>query len=305
MPELPEVQTTVNGLNRTVKGRTITHVWTDYNSAHKMHAQSIKNPEYFSKFKRLVIGSKIISARRRAKNILIDLSNGETILIHMKMTGHLMYGTYSFDKKRGIWTPAEKGPLEDPYNQFLHLVFSLDDGKHLVFSDVRKFAKVSIIETDEESESVHLKNIGPEPLNKNFTYSVFKERLAKRPLGTIKQVLMDQSIIAGIGNIYSDEILWLSGVHPLSKVSCIPDAHTRRMYRAIRETLNKGIDFGGDSTSDYRNIRGERGSFQAVHNAYRMHTKKCKKRGCQGVITRIPFGGRGAHFCPVHQKLFS
>lgn len=304
MPELPEVQTTVDGLNATVKGRMIADVWTDYHSAHAMHSESIKNPAYFKKFKKLVVGATIKGARRRAKNILIDLSNGETILIHMKMTGHLMYGTYSFNKKKQAWHPLEKGPLQDPFNQFLHFVITFDNGKHLAFSDVRKFAKIAVVETEEESESHHLSGLGPEPLEKTFTYLVFKRALQKRPNGKIKQVLMDQSVISGIGNIYSDEILWRAGVHPLSVVQKIPDATLKLMFTAAKETLRKGIRFGGDSTSDYRNIRGEHGQFQAKHNAYQRHKTRCTKPRCPGILERMTIGGRSAHFCPVHQKLF-
>lgn len=285
MPELPEVQTTVDGLNETVKGRKIVDVWTDYKSTHKMHSESIKSPEYFKKFKKLVVGAKIKGTRRRAKNILIDLSNGETILVHMKMTGHFVYD------------PQEGYP-------HVHLIFALDNKKKLVFSDLRKFAKVSVIETDDESESVHLKNIGPEPLDPHFTYPRFTKRLALRPRGKIKQVLMDPKIVAGIGNIYSDEILWRANVHPLSITSKIPEKNLKLMFTAMKETLKKGINFGGDSTSDYRNIKGERGTFQAAHNAYQQHKKKCQKRGCPGILERIMVGGRSAHYCPVHQKLY-
>jgi formamidopyrimidine-DNA glycosylase len=304
MPELPEVQTTVNGINQTVKGRKIIDVWTDYKSAHKMHSRSIKNVNYFKEFKKKIVGAKIVEAKRRAKNILISLSNNETVLIHMKMTGHLMYGAYTYDKKTNKWHSAEKGPLEDSFNQFLHVVFTLDNNKHLAFSDMRKFAKVSYIETSDVEKSFHLEHLGPEPLDKKFIYKDFKVRLLLRPKGKIKQVLMNQSVIAGIGNIYSDEILWLADVHPLSIVVKIPEKNFKLMFTAMKKTLEKGIDFGGDSTSDYRNIKGERGKFQATHNAYQMNKKPCKRHGCKGILERIMVGGRSAHFCPVHQKLF-
>ena len=303
MPELPEVQTTVDGLNRTVKGRIIKDVWTDYKSMHRMHADSIKDPAFFARFKKQVKGKKIVRAARRAKNILIELSGGLTILIHMEMTGHMMYGKYEYKKKENKWIAAEKGPLADPFNQFIHFVLALDKG-FLAFSDMRKFAKVTLIKTSELDRTPHLANLGPEPLSKSFTYILFRERLAKRPNMKVKQALMDQSLISGIGNIYSDEILWRANVHPLSIVSKIPEANLKLMYKAILETLKKGIDFGGDSTSDYRNIKGERGAFQAAHSAYQRTGKPCVKRGCPGIIKRIVVGQRSAHFCPVHQKLF-
>ncbi len=285
MPELPEVQTTVNGLNRTVKGRIIVDVWTDYGSKLKMHRGSIKEAEFFKQFKKQVKGQKILKAERRAKNILIHLSNGLTILAHMKMTGYFFYN------------PPKDAP-------FVHLDFTLDNKKHLVFSDMRKFAKVTLLPTKDIKNSLHLSHLGPEPLDKSFTYKIFKERLLKKPRGKIKTVLMDQTLIAGIGNIYSGEILWRAGVHPLSIPSAIPEKNLKEMFKATKETLKKGIDFGGDSMSDYKNINGEKGEFQEHHKAYRRTGLKCLKPKCKGVIERLVVGTRSAHFCPVHQKLF-
>ena len=115
---------------------------------------------------------------------------------------------------------------------------------------------------------------------------------------------MDQALIAGIGNIYSDEILWRADVHPLSHPNNIPDKNLKLMFRATKETLKKGIDFGGDSMSDYRNIKGEKGKFQEHHRAYQLTGKTCGENGCKGKISRIVVGTRSAHFCPVHQKLY-
>ncbi len=285
MPELPEVQTTVNGLNRTVKGRKILDVWTDYKSAHKMHKGSVKEPKFFSDFKKQIVGQKILGAERRGKNILIHLSNNRTILVHMKMTGYFFYN------------PPKNAP-------FVHLDFTLDNQKHLAFSDMRKFAKVTLIPTDKLSESLHVFHLGPEPLDKKFTFEIFKQRLSKKPKGKIKTVLMDQEVIVGIGNIYSDEILWRAGVQPLSTVEALLEKNLKGMYKAMKETLKKGIDFGGDSMSDYRNINGEKGMFQDYHRAYKRNGLKCQKPKCKGIIKRIVVGSRSAHFCPVHQKLF-
>ncbi len=302
MPELPEVQTTVNGLNATVKGKKITDIWTSYKSSHKMHRGSIKDSRFFLDFKNKVKNQKIIKSERRAKNILIHITGGHTILIHMKMTGHLLYGKYEF--KKGIWTSTENKFLSDPFNGYIRLVFSLDNGKHLAFSDMRKFAKVTLIETAKLDESLHVFHLGPEPLSSKFIYKVFKDQLLKRPAGKIKQVLMDQTLIAGIGNIYSDEILWRGNVHPLSLPGKIPEKNLKLMFNATKETLKRGIDFGGDSMSDYRNIYGKRGKFQDQHKAYQKQKTKCGKPGCRGIIEKMKVGGRSAHFCPVHQKLF-
>src|SRR3989338_8946288 len=146
MPELPEVQTTVDGLNRTVRGRKIVGVSTSYNSSFYKGKEEIKNPEFFKKFKKKVIGQKILKAERRAKNILIHLSSGETILAHMKMTGYFFYN------------PSKDAP-------FIRLIFTLNNGKTLAFSDMRKFAKVTLVKTKDLKNSLHLKHLGPEPLD--------------------------------------------------------------------------------------------------------------------------------------------
>ncbi len=302
MPELPEVQTTVNGINQTAKDLKILDVWTSYNSSYHAGKDNIKDPKFFKIFKKSVVGEKILKAERRAKNILIHLSGGKVIIIHMKMTGHIMYGKY---QKRGrIWSPIEKGPLSDPFNAFIRFVLMLENGKHLALSDMRKFAKVTLVKESELDQCLHLQHLGPEPLEKDFKFSDFDFQLNKRSKGKIKQVLLDQSLISGIGNIYSDEILWRAGVHPESIEEKIPEKKKREMFKVMKSVLKEGIDFGGDSMSDYRNIKGERGKFQERHRAYRKTGTKCSKRGCSGVIERKVVGGRSAHFCPVHQKLY-
>lgn len=307
MPELPEVQTTVTGLNRTISGLTITDVWTDYNSPYFTGSETIKDPRYFTHFKKEIINKKITSVSRRAKNVLIHLESGKTILIHMKMTGHIIIGRYVFDpkKKKDPWTPApdERKALHDPFNRFIHFVLTFSNGKQLAFSDMRKFAKVTLLENHTE----HLGGLGPEPLDTSFTYHLFKAQLHKKPNGKIKTVLMDQTIISGVGNIYSDEALWRAHIHPEACVKNISDKSLQALYTATKQVLEKGIDFGGDSMSDYRNIDGERGKFQEQHQAYRKTGKKCgiqiKGKICPGIIQRKIIGGRSAHFCPIHQHL--
>lgn len=287
MPELPEVQTTARGLDDVVSGLKITGVWTEYNSLYYHGTDSIKDPKYFKYFKKTVVGSKIINVTRRAKNILIHLSNSHTILIHMKMTGHVMYGDYN---------------RKDPFNRFIRLIFYLSNGKTMELCDTRKFAKVTLLPTPTMHETIHLKDIGPEPLEKEFTFTVFKNQLNKKLNGKIKAMLLDQSVIAGIGNIYSDESLWRAGIHPEERVKNISDKKLKKLYEVIQTTLSSGIDFGGDSMSDYRNIHGERGRFQEKHRAYRKTGMFCSKKGCRGKIVRIVVGGRSSHFCDVHQK---
>ncbi|MEO8638128.1 MAG: bifunctional DNA-formamidopyrimidine glycosylase/DNA-(apurinic or apyrimidinic site) lyase [Candidatus Taylorbacteria bacterium] len=324
MPELPEVETTVKGLNESVTGLTIVDTWTDYGSSFHAGKENIKNKNYFPIFRREVKGEKIVGAKRRGKNVLIHLSHGKTILIHMKMTGHLLYGAYRKNPKfearnskkvKNIkinnywahekWIPNEENELlRDSFNKFIHLVFTLSNKKHLAFSDMRKFGKVSLLPTIKLQHLPEISHLGPEPLLPVFTLPVFRIAILKKSKGKIKQVLMDQSVIAGIGNIYSDEILWKSGVHPKSIVTKIRRPVLNKIFTSMKEILKKGIDFGGDSMSDYRNLVGERGRFQHTHNAYRLTGKSCKKSGCKGRIERMKIGGRSAHFCNRHQKLY-
>lgn len=310
MPELPEVQTTVNGLNKMIVGCTIIDCWTDVSKtkvSRPDYTETIKYLPFFESFKKIVRGEKILKVERRAKNILIHIENENTILIHMKMTGHLLYGRYELDTKKNIWnvSPDEKNnALRDPFNKFIHFVFIFDNGKQLAFSDMRKFGKITLLKTADVATSKHTKELGPEILNKDFDFKKFQERLLKKPKGKIKTILMDQTILSGIGNIYSDEALWLAGIHPRSIVAKVPQKDLKNLFAAVKTVLNKGIDFGGDSMSDYRRIDGTPGEFQHRHNAYRLTGKKCKKPKCNGVIIKEVIGGRSAHFCSVHQKLF-
>lgn len=302
MPELPEVTTTVRGINSVAKDLTIKDVWSDW-------TKLVKSSN-FADFEKDIKGRKILNSERRAKNILINLSGGKTLLIHMKMTGHVMYGKWreakKDDKSGWKWLPVEdndKHPLNDPYNRFIHLIFFLSNGHQLVLADTRKFAKVLLFDTNKTKEHPDLHLLGPEPLDPSLTLKIFTERLNKKAHWPIKQALMNQEIIAGIGNIYSDEILWETGVHPLQKVKEIEPEKMKKMYSVMKKILEKSIELGGDSTSDYRNIHGERGGFQNVHMVYRRIGEKCRKKGCSGTINRIIVATRSAHFCNEHQKL--
>lgn len=308
MPELPEVHTTVTGLQRVLPRLVIQDVWTDLAKKNQViphFKNTLKDETFYTQFKKTIIGKKILSVERRAKNILINISGDHTILIHMKMTGHLLFGEYEYNKKKNVWSVSSREKndfLRDPYNRFIHAVFSFSNGKHLVFCDSRKFGKITLIDTRSAHHTPHLSTIGPEPLDDTFSLEVFMKQLLKHPSAKIKQALLDQKIIAGIGNIYSDELLWLACVRPDRRVSMLSNSEFRKMYTSMKEILLKGIDFGGDSTSDYRKIDGTRGTFHHAHNVYRKKGEKCGKRGCDGVILRSVIGGRSAHYCSVHQK---
>ena len=305
MPELPEVQTTVNGLNRYTVGLTITDVWTNYNSPYFKGSNTIKDPLFFKHFKKEIVGQKIIKVDRRAKNILISLSNGKIILVHMKMTGHLLFGLYKFipKNKKDPWEPVEPEGLKDPFNKRIRFIICFNNGRHLALSDTRKFAKITLIDGKSLHESEHLKDLGPEPLEKAFDFKIFESRLKIRSSWKIKQALMDQNLIAGIGNIYADESLWRAGIHPTQKISDISVQKLKELFKAIKLTLAKGIDLGGDSMSDYRNVLGLKGNFQEQHRAYQKTNEKCSKQKCGGTIKRIVVAGRATHYCDTHQKL--
>jgi len=292
MPELPEVTTTVSKLQKLLPTQKIVSVWTSYNSKHHTGKKNIKNPKYFRHFKKEIIGKRIKNVERIGKNILIDLTGSKTVLIHMKMTGHLLYGEYR--KVKDEWRAITKGPLQDPLNGHIRLVFELSNSKKLVLSDVRKFAKVSLLEDNDVSK------LGPDPLKINF--KTFKDRILLLSNRRIKSVLMNQEIMAGVGNIYSDEALWLTGIHPETPAKKIGGENLKLLLKNIKKVLKKGIDFGGDSTSDYRQPDGSPGNFQNKHRVYRKKGEKCSKRGCDGTIIRKVVGGRSAHFCDKHQK---
>ena len=292
MPELPEVETTIRGLEKRIIGLRVRDVWTDFK-------KMIKKPRDFKEFKKSLKGKKIIGIERRGKNILINLNDKRVLLIHQKMTGHLLFGKWLF--KKGKWFSKIPGPLkDDPRNRFLHLVFLLDNDKHLALSDLRKFAKVELWDKDELQNSEGFKGLGPEPLERIFTFKKFKGVLAKRRKGKIKEVLMDQKIIAGIGNIYSDEILWEAKVNPFRDITTLKEKELDKIYKAIKKILRKGIKMKGDSFSDYRKVDGTKGNFNKLERVYRKEGKKCQR--CKNIIKRKKIGGRSAHFCPRCQR---
>jgi formamidopyrimidine-DNA glycosylase len=301
MPELPEVHTTATILNKLIKGKRIVSVWSDYNSPYYLGKDNIKDPKYFRYFKKEVSDKKIIKVWRRAKNVLIDIEGNKTILVHMKMTGQLLYGDYIKTPKGEFGWKAKKEPLTDPFSRFIHLVFELDNGKYIAFSDMRKFGTIKLIQ-DKEAYDKEFDFVGPEPLDDNFIFNDFKKVITKKPNGYIKTVLMDVSVIAGIGNIYSDEILFESKIPPNRKVSSLTDKELRSIYQNTKKLLSKGITLGGDSMSDYRNPYGKKGEFQLHHKVYQRKDDKCVRRGCDGVIKRTVINGRSSHYCPVCQR---
>ncbi len=290
MPELPEVQTTVDGLKSKVLKRAFVDVWSDWEKI-------VKRPKRFEQFKKEIKNKKIKNIWRRAKNIIFDLSGNYSLLVHQKMTGHLLVGDWKLSG--GKWTPVSEGPLNDPYNRFLHVVFFLDDGNKIALSDARKFAKVELWKTGELLNSKEFTNLGPEPLDKDFNLEKLKEVL-KNKKGRIKQVLMDPVVLSGIGNIYSSEILWQAKINPEKSAIKLTDAELKLLFQSIKKVLQLGVDLGGESFSDYRKPDGTKGDFDDERKVYKKEGQKCERCGTK--IKRIKFGGRSTFFCPQCQK---
>lgn len=305
MPELPEVHTTAQILNKLAKGRTIIDVWTDYDSAYYYGKLNIKDPKYFKYFRNNIRDQKIIKVWRRAKNVLIKLGNEQVISVHMKMTGQLLYGKYTKMNQEMensfMWKASTKGPLQNPFSRFIHLVFILDNGMHIAFSDMRKFATIKLLENKVQLVK-EFEKIGPEPLEKNFNLKKFKERMLAVNNSLVKTALMNPAVIAGVGNIYSDEILFASKILPYREVSTLSDSDFSLIFKNLKKILLKGINLGGDSMSDYRNPYGEKGHFQLHHKVYGRKNENCMTKNCKDIIERKMIGGRSAHFCPNCQK---
>ena len=293
MPELPEVQTIVNDLDRKIKGLTIADVWTDW-------------PKYFKRsiggwetFRKIVKGKKIKKIRRIGKNIIFDLSHDKEILIHQKLTGHLLVGHWQI--KNNLPISTEKGLFAEKVNNYIHAIFWLNKNKMMGFSDLRKFGKILVTDKRDFDNLKDLKDIGPDPLTPKFGFNEFKSLISKKR-GPIKKILMDQNVVSGIGNIYSDEILFVAKIHPLKKTEELGDKELKAIFEAAKKILKKAIKLRGTSTSDYRDTAGKVGYYDKVRLVYRREGEKCP-RNCGAAIQRLKINGRSAHFCPYCQKL--
>jgi formamidopyrimidine-DNA glycosylase len=280
MPELPEVETIVNDLKKEIIGRSFVDLWTD--------AENIIKGDNVDDFTKKIIDKKIVDIKRRGKNILIYLDQGIILLIHQKISGHLLLSKWNFVDNKWVAPP---GPLsDDRMNGYLHIVIGLDDGRQLALSDSRKFAKMEILKDDKLE-------IGPEPLE--IDYKTFRD-LFRKKRGKIKQLLMKQEFIAGIGNIYASEILFLSKIHPEEDVSKLEECDFENIFKNMQLILKESIRLRGDSFSDFRTIIGEKGGFQNIMKVYQKNGKPCVN--CKTKIERINLGGRGTFYCPNCQK---
>lgn len=291
MPELPEVETTVRGLRKKLIGLKFTSVWVD---REKVVGQAGGS----KKLEKIVKGKKIISVNRRAKYIVIDIEGDYSLFIHQKISGHLLYGKWKINN--GIWVSNEKGPIKnDPKNRHIRLIMGLSNGYQMALCDLRRFGKVVLVKDGDVSNLPELRDLGPEPLE--ISYKDFRNLFNKKK-GVLKQVLMDPFFIVGIGNIYADEILFRSNLHPLSRVENLGDGDIKNIYRDMLFILKKGIELGGASVDDYRDPDGKMGGFQNFQKAYHRTGEKCSKKD-GGIIEKIKINNRSAHFCSVHQEL--
>lgn len=285
MPELPEVETIVRGLYKKVLGLMIQDVWSN---VPKLGA---------GKWKSKVVGAKISDVKRKGKNILFYLSNGKLLLVHQKMTGHLLYGKWK--KEKGEWISLKRGPLlDDKTNRFIHLIFYLNNGYMLALSDLRKFAKVVVFNTQDTDSIEDINKLGPDALK--ISFSDFKKRILSKKKD-IKQVLLDQGVVAGIGNIYGDDILWSSRIHPKRKSNSLNDKELGKIFKSMRDILKIAIAKRGASISNFRDSSGNKGKYGEIRLVYKREKEPCKK--CKTAIKRIKVGGRSSCFCPKCQKL--
>jgi formamidopyrimidine-DNA glycosylase len=291
MPELPEVQTVVSDLNAKIKGAIITDFWSEWKKTIK--GMTVKE------FKQGIIGRKILRTQRLGKNIFINLSGGKTIYIHLKMTGHLLI------KKV---TSKKEGYFADKVNQYIHHIFYLNQGRTLEFSDMRKFGKIVLVDTKEIKNLPEIKKLGIDAINPKFTLKKFTEILKQKSakgkpiLGEKKigWVLMEQNLIAGIGNIYRSEILFEAKIHPERLVKKLKREEIKRIYNSLRKILKKALKYRGTSDSDYRDTAGAPGNFQEKLRVYKKDGQKCQK--CDTIIKRSKIGQRSVFYCPQCQK---
>jgi formamidopyrimidine-DNA glycosylase len=287
MPELPEVQTIIDDLNQKIKGDTIVSFWSDWK-------KSVRMP--VGRFGKEIRGREIVGAKRIGKNIFIDLSGRKTIYIHLKMTGHLLI-------KSKIQSSKSKADGKDYFsekvNQYVHHIFYLKSGRTLEFSDLRKFGKIILADTDKIQEIKEIGSLGIDAMSQQFTLKKVDEILDERKT-KIKLLLMDQGKITGIGNIYVSEILFEAGILPSRSANTLKKKERKKLYGAIRKVLKKAIDLRGTSDSDYRDTAGAPGKFQKVLKVYRRAGKRCPR--CGTIIQREKIGQRGTFFCSVCQK---
>jgi formamidopyrimidine-DNA glycosylase len=308
MPELPEVQTVVTELNRKLKHKTIKRVEVRAPKLVAVGPHTLGNKRTIEHgqveiFRRLLQKQKIVSVRRRAKLLIFDLSGPLSLLVHLKMTGQFLFEDKTLRAKtKGYYRILNKlsAPLVKHPTKHTHVIFYFTDGSILYFNDMRKFGYLKIVPDDEIDQVPELKEFGPEPLSKQFTYSQFLTAVTKRSQGKIKQVLMDPKVVAGIGNIYSDEILFHAHVRPTRQVQSLSHKELKAIFKYIPIVLKTGIKHKGSSVGDFVRTDGQWGSMGKFHYVYGRGKQACKR--CGTMIQTVKLNGRTGSFCPKCQS---
>lgn len=278
MPELPEVETVMRGLEKAVRGGVIEKA--------DVRRKDLRVP-FPANLKKKIEGRRIDRFVRRAKYIRAHLDDGSVLVLHLGMSGRILIA-------RGH-TPQKHD----------HLILQMADGVHVVFNDPRRFGLVYLIREDDVETHKAFKGLGPEPLGNDFSGPVLEERLRGKKVA-IKQALLDQRVVAGVGNIYACEALYESGIAPTRASGTIKGEKAEKLAAAIRNVLNRAIKAGGSTLRDHRQTNGELGYFQHEFRVYDREGGQCALCGCEGrktgAIRRIVQGGRSTFYCPVHQK---
>ncbi|MCE7938193.1 formamidopyrimidine-DNA glycosylase [bacterium] len=272
MPELPEVETYARDLAGVLPGRVLTGAWTDWPNQLPLNTPAGLDAG--------VRGQAVAAVGRRGKHLVVRLTR-DWLIIHLKMSGRL-----------------QLVPAASPPNPHAHVVFGLDGGDALRFHDPRKFGRVYLV----ADPAVVLGALGPEPLGDALTLDRFRSRLAGRR-GRLKPVVLDQTFVAGIGNIYADEALWAARLHPLRRADSLDEAEVARLYAAIRDVLARGVAARGTSfsTGGYRDLTGNLGEMQGTLAVFRRTGAPCP--ACGTPIARLVVAQRGTHVCPACQPL--
>lgn len=289
MPELPEVETVRAGLQALLLGKTV---------ASETHDWPKGFPSAPDDVRQFLLGARITEVRRRAKVLMIDLSSDYTLVIHLKMTGQLVFRAPNVRFGAGHPNHSLVGELPDASTR-VALTFT-DDSK-LFFNDQRKFGWMRLLPTVAVEQLDFFQKVGPEPLGANFTAQDFAVRLARRKNSGIKAVLLDQTVVAGIGNIYADESLWAAKIHPESKVSDLTPTKLKTLYTELRRILQLAIQKGGSTDRNYVDAHGKRGSYLSFAQVFRREGKPCPR--CGTIIIKTKVAGRGTHICPICQVL--
>jgi formamidopyrimidine-DNA glycosylase len=284
MPELPEVETVRIGLSGLLPGLRIKEVTHDWPKGFPNAAADVRQ---------FLVGARVREVRRRAKVLVIDLDTEYSLIIHLKMTGQLVFRSQAAHFGAGHPSGSLVGELPDKSTR---VIFTFDDNSKLFFNDQRKFGWVRLLPTLEVEQLDFFQKVGPEPLAADFTAEDFTARLQRRAKSGIKAVLLDQTVVAGVGNIYADESLWGAKIHPETKVQDVPKAKLKQLYTSLREILQLSIEKGGSTDRNYVNHEGKRGSYLSFAHVFRREGQPCPR--CGTVVVKLRVAGRGTHICP-------